>query len=1049
MSDVAAMVDTLVAQIQRRLAQRCWPAATYRLQFHPQHCTFRDAAALVPYQSQLGVSHVYASPYFQARSGSPHGYSVVDCSQLDPALGTADDYAAFVAALHEHGMGQILDLVPNHMSTTPRENQWWTNVLENGPSSPYADFFDIDWHPVKDELRNKVLLPVLGRQFGETLEAGELRLNFCDGAFFVDYYEHQFPLDPHTYSNIINYRLEEFRASVAEDAPELRELESIATAADHLPPRTDATPERVQERQREKEVIKDRLRRLTAESPHVAEFLQQNLDRLNGNPGEPGSFDLLERILNSQVYRFSHWKAASDEINYRRFFDVNELAAVCMEDDRVFETCHAFVFDLLARGDVNGLRIDHVDGLFDPLEYLWRLQWGYIRTVGRHCWEGLADPELPAWSELEPQVLAALWPDLGGPSPFQLFPGLQSYSSLPSLPVVTPQAGGFPDASKLPLYVVVEKILGPEEPLPREWPVAGTSGYEFLNCTGGVFVDPVGLRQLVTNYRRFTQEPIDFHEVAYLCKLFILRVSMSSELYLLTHRLNRISERHRLTRDFTMNTLRTALREVFACFPVYRTYVGAAGVNERDSQIIRRAVARAIRRNPAMDVDVFHFIRGVLLLEQPPRLDSAGQHQRRFFVGRFQQVTSPVMAKGVEDTAFYRYFPLVSSNEVGGEPARAAVNLQHFHEENLWRHTQQPYSLTCTTTHDTKRSEDVRARINVLSEIPQVWRKAVNRWARLNRRLLHEVEGEQAPSRNDQYLFYQTLVGVWPIHTATQEDHQQMIDRMAAYMEKATREAKMHTSWISPDAGYDEAVQHFVRTALHDDPKNRFLVDFREFHRQVVDWGLYSALSQVLLKLTTPGVPDIYQGQELWDFSLVDPDNRRPVDYNLRRHLLGELQQMVSAGDVALYSVAKQLASTPTDQRLKLFVSWRALRFRRQHADLFHRGSYIPLVVEGAQAEHVCAFAWQLDATDDRPEQSAVVVVPRWLALLNAHVEPVASGLPVGTGVWHETQVVLPESFTRPLVNLFTGQACAVQGGRLHLAAALSDFPVALLTSVG
>ena len=612
MSSFPSIQSDVVDAVREKLAQRePHPRATYRLQFHKDHCTFRDAAELVPYLSRLGISHVYASPYVQAKAGSEHGYAIVDYNKLDAALGSEEDYDLFVASLRSHGMGQILDVVPNHMSAAPGENPWWTDVLENGPSSPYADFFDIDWMPIKEELHGKLLFPVLGRQFGEVLEAGELKLGCHNGAFLIDYYGRTLPIDPATYREILTLGLDDFRETMPEDSEALRELESIITAVEHLPNRNNSTTRAVRERQREKEVIKGRISQLMETSQPVAEFLNSNIQRINGEPDAVASFDRLERLLNAQVYRLSHWKAASDEINYRRFFDVNELAAVCMEDEAVFEESHALVFDLLARDKVQGLRIDHVDGLFDPLEYLWRLQRGYVRAIARRCFEsrcvmssGTAegDPsDAPAWEEIEPAIMEAIWPEIG----------------------MTCDGHDAAWRQSLPLYVVVEKILGPEEPLPVEWPIAGTTGYDFLNSVSGVFVDPAGLDELLRIYRRFTAEPTDFQSVAYQCKLLILRAAMSSELHLLAHRLNRISERHRLYRDYTLNSLQRVLREVLASFPVYRTYVGGDTVGARDREVIARAVLRARRRHPALDAAEYDFVRDVLLLEQPPRLDDA------------------------------------------------------------------------------------------------------------------------------------------------------------------------------------------------------------------------------------------------------------------------------------------------------------------------------------------------------------------------------------------------------------------------------------------
>ena len=488
---------------------------------------------------------------------------------------------------------------------------------------------------------------------------------------------------------------------------------------------------------------------------------------------------------------------------------------------------------------------------------------------------------------------------------------------------------------------------------------------------------------MIKVYGRFIDQRLDFREVAHQSKLLIFRMAMSSDLQLLAHRLNRISERHRRSRDFTLNTLRIALREIFACFPVYRTYIRQGYVSERDRQVVCRAAAQAKRRNPAMNAAVFDFIRDVLLLEGPPELDESGRRERELFVGRFQQVTSPVMAKGIEDTAFYRHFPLASLNEVGGDPARGPVTIDEFHRQNLARQAQWPRSLIATTTHDTKRSEDVRARINVLSEIPHLWRAAVNRWARLNRRHHREVDGQPAPSRNDEYLFYQSLVGVWPLAPPQGSDLGELAARMQVYMEKATREAKVYTSWINPDSEYDAAVRAFVAAVLDDQPKNRFLAEFRRFHEQVVNWGLYSAASQTLLKLTSPGVPDLYQGQELWDFSLVDPDNRRAVDFALPPEDVGAAEEgHRPPRAVVAAPLPASLAQNPRDPRLKLFLTWRTLQFRRRHAELFQSGEYIPLEAQGSRAQHVCAFVRRLPPVEAPDRPTAIVVVPRWIAQL-------------------------------------------------------------------
>ncbi len=639
-----------------------------------------------------------------------------------------------------------------------------------------------------------------------------------------------------------------------------------------------------------------------------------------------------------------------------------------MEDPRVFQETHQLALDLLVCGDVAGLRIDHIDGLYDPMQYLRCLQWGYLRALGKTAYLKMIETPAPEQSGDAPAANIGEPPQWNEVEPAFLQKALARLDCALALPASTFSSEAIPDENhllseldadvflnaSLPLYVVAEKILGPEEPLPRQWLVAGTTGYDFLNSMNGLFVDRIGLRELVKLYGRFIDQRPNFDEVAHQSKLLILRTAMSSDLQLLAHRLNRISERHRQSRDFTLNTLRIALREILACFPVYRTYIREGDVSERDRQFVHRAVAQAKRRNPATDSAVFDFIRDVLLLQSPPGLDEAGRREQALFVGRFQQVTSPVMAKGIEDTAFYRYFPLASLNEVGGDPARGVTTIEEFHAQNLARQAQWPLSLIATTTHDTKRSEDVRARLNVLSEVPHLWRKAVNRWARLNRRHLREVNGQPAPSRNDEYLFYQSLTGIWPLAEPEGEELGQLTGRMQVYMEKATREAKLQTSWINPVAEYDAAVREFVAAALDGSGKNRFLGEFRRFHKQIVNWGLYTAISQTLLKLTSPGVPDIYQGQELWDFSLVDPDNRRPVDFTLRREMLAKLRGNLSTDDGSLLTLARRLVENPRDPLLKLFVTWCVLQLRRQYADLFQKGKYIPLEVQGSRAMHVC-----------------------------------------------------------------------------------------------
>jgi (1->4)-alpha-D-glucan 1-alpha-D-glucosylmutase len=1039
----AGSQSTAISEIRKRIEQRrAQPVATYRLEFHKSHFTFRDAAAVVPYLAALGISHVYASPYLRAFSGADHGYAIVDYSQLNPALGSEEDYRAFVDALHQHGIGQILDVVPNHMSAAAGENVWWADVMEHGQSSPYAHFFDIEWNSVEAGLDNRVLLPVLGKQFGQALESGELSIRYEAGAFFTSYYARQLPIDPSTYALILSRVLAQ--SAAAEIAPEDRlEFESILTALQHLPPRTVREPELVQERQRETRVAKQRLATLVERSAELRTAIEKGVRAINGTSDDPASFAVLETILDQQVYRLAHWKAASDEINYRRFFDVNELVAICTEHLSVFEASHRFVFELLARGDVDGLRIDHVDGLFDPATYLWRLQWGYVLAMGHQYLEqsSAADTGVADWSRLREALLEEFHPEMGGPDPQSVLadaPTATDASSSWTAPAGPVSRGN------LPLYVVVEKILGAEEPLPQFWPVAGTTGYDFLNLVNGLFVDPEGLAKLRRGYHRFIRRDAEFSEVLERSKRLILDASMSSELHLITHRLKRLAARNRHARDFTFNTLLTALRDIIVCFPVYRTYAGPAGGSPRDQQVIQRAVRQARRLNPAMDRGVFDFIQGLLLWQTSEKAANDFLQEREMFIGRFQQVTSPVMAKGTEDTAFYRDFPLLSINEVGGHPPRAAVSTAEFQQENLSRGKEFPETLLCTSTHDTKRSEDVRARIDVLSEIPDAWRGMIGRWARLNRRFPRAHNGDVIPSRNDEYLLYQTLIGVWPVEQPTPAQHEELIERLVRFMEKATHEAKLHTSWISPDPDYDRGVAEFVRFVLRADSGNLFLDDLQAVVRQLAPLGSLTALSQLLLKLTSPGIPDVYQGQEVWDFSLVDPDNRRPVDYGYRESLLSEIKERIE-GTNDLRGLANELAQAPTDPRLKLFVTWRTLRFRTKFRSVFH-GQYVPIPVAGSLAEHVCAFARTAVGSH---EARAIVVAPRLLGKLFGVVggsdRVFAWG---GVNDPEPTHLVLPTEFRGEYQDQFTGQIQKFSQESAALSTILSEFPIALLASV-
>ncbi|WP_300320501.1 malto-oligosyltrehalose synthase [Accumulibacter sp.] len=953
------------------------PRATYRMQFN-RDFTFTQAGALAPYLAALGVSHCYASPYLRARPGSTHGYDIVDHAQLNPEIGTPHDYEDFDAALKANGLGQVIDVVPNHMGVMGSDNAWWLDVLENGPASAWGAFFDIDWEPLNTELKGKVLLPLLGDHYGQVLNRGELRLEYdaARGEFSIFYYQHRLPVDPASYPRIIGHRRDRLAATLGEGHELYGELETLLTALGHLPSRTTSKPARMVERQRDKEVHKRHLAALSEARAEIAHHIADNVDEFNGRPGQPASFDLLHELIQVQGYRLAYWRVASDEINYRRFFDINDLAALRMEDPAVFEATHRFILDLVAQGKVEGLRIDHPDGLYDPGGYFRQLQQA---TGGR------------------------------------------------------PLVAGEP----LPLYLVIEKILADHERLPDDWPIHGATGYRFANLVNNLFVDSSSERRMTRIYRDFTGVDSDFEELAYEAKKLIMHTALSSEFTVLANRLARIAAASRDTCDFTLNGLREALVEVVACFPVYRSYVAYGELSADDRRHIAWAVAVAKKRSPVADTGIYDFLEGVLTTDIARGRSASFREPLQAFAMKFQQVSSPVMAKGVEDTAFYRYHRLTSLNDVGGEPRRFGISVAAFHAATRARAVRWPHNMLATSTHDSKRSEDMRARLNVLSEVPAAWKLMLKRWRRLNRGRKREIDGSDAPSRNDEYLIYQTLIGTWPL---TPPDDEQLADyraRIDAYMSKALREGKEHSSWIQVNADYEGAVSEFVQALLAPGEKNLFLADFVPLVQTIIHHGLLNALAQLLIKITSPGVPDIYQGCELWQFNLVDPDNRRPVDYAQRGRYLAEVQAMVDAPPEQWPQRLLPLTSDIADGRIKLYTLWQGLALRSRWPEVFEQGDYLPLKVSGEHAAHVCAYARR------HGDRSLITLVPRLPARLLGDRQV----LPLGTEVWGDTALELPHGLaTVPWRNALTGSAHAA-ADQLAVGELLAVFPVALLAS--
>ena len=938
------------------------PRATYRLQFNKDF-TFDDAVKILPYLARLGVSHVYCSPILRARPGSMHGYDIVAHDEINPELGGAEGYERFSAALRQHGMGQLLDMVPNHMGVLGADNAWWMDVLENGQASAYAHYFDIDWYPVNADLRGKVLVPALGDHYGNVLAGKDLVLAFerDAGAFALRYHEHRFPLDPRTYPVLLQ------RAEALLPQGEARAaLSSLSAAFGHLPARDAADAAAIAERVRDKEVHKARLARLAGREAAVASALDAAVAEVNA----PGPRDALHALIEMQPYRLAYWRVATDEINYRRFFDINDLAALRMESEQVFEATHAFVLELAAKGIVDGLRIDHPDGLYDPAQYFRRLQEGYARRAG--------------------------------------------------IPLPERDTRGRPAR---PLYVAVEKIVAPHEDVPETWHVHGTTGYRFAMVANGVLVDTAAQARFDRIWHAFSREDENFEELAYAGKRAIMRSALASELTVLSTELLRIARADRRTRDYTFNTLRQALAEVAACMPVYRTYIIDAP-SDQDLRYVNWAVAHARRRSRAADVSIFDFVRSVLLGQTIEGADERLRALVRRFAIRFQQFTSPVAAKGVEDTAFYLYGRLASLNEVGGDPAQFGMTLRAFHGASADRAARWPHTMLATSTHDNKRAEDVRCRIDVLSEIPAGWRLALRRWGALNRAHRAKLDSGPAPSAVDEYLLYQTLLGTLPPGTLDEAALAAWRERIERYMIKAAREAKANTSWISPNEEYENALTAFIRALLGRLAPNPFLEELRAQAEPIAWFGALNSLSMTLVKFASPGVPDIYQGTELMDLSLVDPDNRRPVDYARRAALLEELGALADP---------RPLLDAPHDGRAKLWIAWRMLELRRKLPELFRDGGYAPLAASGKHAAHALAFA--------RTHASGTLVVVA--GRLYAKMLRDAGKLPLGAA-WEDTAVALPANVTA-LENVLTGERTAVSQGSVALGTACARFPLAAL----
>lgn len=906
------------------------PTATYRLQFN-RHFTFADAAKLVPYLKDLGISHVYASSYLKARPGSAHGYDIIDHNALNPEVGTSAEFERYCDALRDAGMGQILDFIPNHMGIGYADNRLWLDVLEWGAASPSAEFFDINWNPRQPNLKGKVLLPMLGDHYGHVLERGELHLKFDSesGSFSVWYFQHRFPIHPRCYHVILG----DIDADLKRLAVTVAEVNEAATRS-----------------------VGEKLKQDLASFTHAdlghLRGIEDAARQYNGQPGNPESFKALHDLLEQQAYRLAFWRVAADEINYRRFFDINELAGIRMENPEVFAHTHRLVGQLITDGKLRGLRLDHVDGLLDPGGYLTQLR-------------------------------------------------------------------EFAAARSASFYITAEKILARHERMRQDWPVSGTTGYDFVNLVNGLYVDTDGKQAMDRTYRRFLDRSADFDEILYACKLLVMDTMLANELNRLAAGLDAISERHWSTRDYTEERLRAALREVVACFPVYRTYVTDRGVSPDDRRDIDWAVRQAQKSYSGPDPEILDFVRAAVTLDLTEWSPAFDRDEILRFAMRFQQYTGPVMAKAMEDTSFYRYNRFLSLNEVGGDPRQFGVTPSAFHHLMQERAKSWPNAMSALSTHDTKRGADMRARLNVLSELAPEWNQRVRRWASLNRFKRGKVGGDPAPSPNDEYAIYQTLLGAWPANGKIDP----FPERLKGAVLKSIREAKRRTSWLNPNEAYEAACLRFVERLLETDRPNPFLDDFLAFQQRVAPIGVLNSLSQLVVTLTAPGVPDIYQGCDLWDFNMVDPDNRRPVDFGRRRRMLTE----VTAAD--RHALLRDGLENWQDGRIKLAIAAALLRCRREHADLFRHGSYEPITIEGPLSHHVIAFRRRDGAS------SCIVIAGRLFARMlgdQARYD--------GAAIWQDARITLPDG-PELLTNVLTGAMVS----ELQLSVILADVPVAVL----
>jgi (1->4)-alpha-D-glucan 1-alpha-D-glucosylmutase len=943
-----------------------FPTATYRVQLN-RDFRFVDATRILDYLHTLGISDLYLSPILASRKGSGHGYDVTDPSRINPELGSEEEFLTLQTELQNRGMGLLLDTVPNHMAASA-ENPWWMDVLENGTQSAFASFFDIEWHPHARSLDGRILLPVLGRPFGEALDAGEIKLTFHDGRFFFEYFDSLFPLTPRSYHAILNHRFDRLKEVLGEEDPAYHEYSGILASVRELSNTNRRASENTADQRLRFEASRDRLKSLLASSKEVAKLVAENVADINGKEGDPGSFGFVQRLLAEQNYKLAFWQNLNESINYRRFFTIADLVGVRVEDPLVFEATHGYILRLVSKSPAAGLRVDHIDGLRDPLAYLNRLQ------------ERLASDD--------------------------------SHKASPS-------------------YVLVEKILSRHESLPEDWPVSGTTGYDYLNEANGIFVEPQCARRVEEIFSAFTGRQQNFSDVVYEKKKLVMNTLLGVEMRTLGRQLAELAAQDRYARELNRAQLIDALIEVTACLSIYRTYIRNMDLTPHATKYIEEAISTARGRATSLKPAYFDFVRDVLLILNPPHVLVDQREARLAFVMRWQQFTGPIVAKGLEDTALYVYHPLLSLNEVGGDPRPSeATSREDFYTFLEERRRSWPRSLDASTTHDTKRSEDVRARLSVVSEMPAEWEDHLKVWAKLNAPFKTTVNRDSVPDRSEEYFLYQTLLGVWPLDS---EGCASLLERVQAHIIKATREAMVHTRWTRPNQPHEDALLSFVSGILSKDNAD-FLADFRQFHKKIAYFGMINGLSQTLLKITVPGVPDFYQGSELWDLRLVDPDNRGPVDFDKRTAAMNEIVTGEAGGPSA-----QNLIKSWHDGRIKLYLIWKALQFRRSHEEIFRDGEFLPLQVEGRYSRNITAFA--------RKHGSSwlVAAVPQWLSQVPVMPDRTKTGFN-----WEDTRLVLPSGSPSLWNSILMSQQVPAfseqSNGYVNASDLFCDLPVALIS---